>query len=423
MHQDERPDLRRREQWAHRRGHHEYLWPDVPTADWRAGLREIERVTRAALHAPVPEDETASAIELRAPCGVRALGIAAFTSGMGPLLGWWSEEGRVRTEPAVDAVLRQHLEHCRRRAARMRDATRDVIEHLGEAGIRPVLVKSAHTASSYFPEPGVRPAADIDLVLESAAMATAEHVLGGRGYRLIKRKRRPWKSDWLPPGAPTVLQSLDFSHADSPYTVELHAGLDREFFGVRTVRLEIRADDIRAAPRPFVPAAVLKQPLLAAYLALHASEELHQLQLIRIVELVEVLRTDTATGSLDWAALAERLEAVGGARFAFPAFELADQLVPGAVDPVLLDRLRAAAPPRMRRVLARIGPGTAQGLDGVSLDERFMWASGPVELARRCWRLLVPPEAGPRAIARAWSARALRLLRGRVRLRRGADGA
>jgi len=424
-------ELRARVRWAAQQGHEGYLWPEVPHADWRAGLREIERVTRAVLRAGGTglwaeavgtELSTVGPIRLEAPAGPRALGIAAFTSGMGPLLAWWIGRGRIEADRSVSALLDVHLRHGRERADRMHAAMLAALTLLDASGIRPVLIKSAHTANVYFPDPGTRPAADIDFAVDEPSFAAAERCLVTGGYGLAKRSRKPAKSDWIPPGAPTELRSLEFSHAASPFTLELHGGLDRDFFGVRTVRLgPFVPGDLRAAPAGLASARVLAQPLLAALLAIHASEDLHQLQLVRIVELVGVLRADEARGELDWSALAGRLARHDALRFAFPALELAERLVPGTVDAGLLALMRKAATPRMRRVLDRVGPGTAQRLEGMSLDERFVWASGPIETARRFWRMVRPPGADVPLLFRTYTARLLRLVRGRVGIRRAGD--
>jgi hypothetical protein len=72
----------------------------------------------------------------------------------------------------------------------------------------------------------------------------------------------------------------------------------------------------------------------------------------------------------------------------------------------------------MRAVVGRMSPATAQRLDGLSLDERFLWTDGLVETVRRFLHLFRPPRDG-RSLARHWTDRVTRLMRGRVSLRRG----
>ncbi|MGH7500873.1 MAG: nucleotidyltransferase family protein [Longimicrobiales bacterium] len=416
--------------WARRQGYIAWFWPDVEVGAWRACLQEIERVTGVLLAAdraiepyaalPDPAGRASATTALVTPQGAdaRALGIAAFTSGMGPLLGYWIEQDQLTADAALSSLLAEHLDHSRRRASRMHAARQRALDVLGSIGLKPILVKAAHTGTSLFAEAGLRPAADIDLVVDRTRFAAAEVALASAGYVLAKRRRNPRKSDWIPPGAPRRLRSLDVTHADNPFTLELHGSLDREFYGVRTVRFSsIGHLAVEGASELHPSARVLTQPLLTAYLAAHASEELHQLQLIRLVELVLLVRRDSASGALDWRELNALLVNRAAHRFTYPAFDLAERLVPGTIDAWFRRQLSRHASERMQAVVARIGPGTAQRLDELSLDERFLWTEGPFEAVRRFLHLLAPPRDG-QSIMRHWTDRLTRLIRGRVSVRR-----
>ena len=416
-------DIDERVRWARRQGYVAWFWPDVPVDAWRASLLEIERVSTALLPLEL-KDRTShrssriAEIFAAGDADARTIGIAAFTSGMGPLLGSWIERGRLRASRAVASVLALHLDHSRKRARRMRLATDAALDVLGDIGLRPILIKAAHTSRTLFAEPGLRPAADIDIVVEQSRFREAEAVLANAGYRLVKRRRNPRKSDWFPPGAPDRLQSLDFTHETNPFTIEMHGSLDREFYGVRTLRFGFIAQlGLVDAPALHTHARVLAQPLLSTYLAAHASEELHQLQLIRLVELALLLRRDSAAGDLDWRELDAMLSDRTAHRFTYPAFSLVERLAPGTIDPWFYERLDGFASKRMKNVLERMSPATAQRLDELSLDERFLWAEGSVEILRRTLHLFRPPSDG-RSMVRHWTDRITRLARGRVSIRR-----
>jgi hypothetical protein len=344
------------------------------------------------------------------------MGVAAFSSGMGPLLGAWIERGDLRAERRVADLLALHLVHGRVRSERMMRALDEALDVLRGAGVDVTLVKGAHTAAEYFPEPGTRPVADLDLVVEPSAREVSERAFRGAGYVELKRQAKPYKVDWLPPNAPRGLRSVELTHADNPFTIEVHDRLERDFYGVR--RIDLGPAGAAAVARKGGRARVLAQPILLAYLCLHAAEELHQLQLVRLVEIVRVARRDTASGALDWQALRALLEGVDGLRFAYPALELAERLAPRTIDPALHAAARDAASPRMRRVVAGVTPGTAQRFEALSLEERFVWAAGPAETARRAASLFWPAQ-GARSLRRIYADRWFRLLRGRVRVRGG----
>ena len=413
--------------WAREQGHPFYLWPDVSVGEWRASLREIERVTSRVLADGSPPVLVLPMTANTRKMDTRKMGVAAFTSGMGALLGYWIEAGRLTAAAEVEDLLGLHLHHGRERARLLTDELHKAVELLAAVGIDPIVIKGAHTAHVYFPDPGTRPASDLDLVIGRDEVGGASRALREGGYVETNRQSRPYKSDWVPPGASTTLRSLEVTHRDNPLTVDLHTTLDRNFFGVGTMSLgSLGASSTRrhvletSGGRPGgVGVRILAQPLLAASLAAHASEGLHNLSMVRLVELVLVLRRDRARGELVWADLCSVLERADAMRFTYPAFEMAERLVPGTLEPAFRSRLVEAAPARMRRVMAGLQPFSAQRIEDMSLDERFMWARGPVEHVRRALHMLWPAPVGHslRALGRVYANRLRRIFRGRVSLR------
>lgn len=352
---------------------------------------------------------------------VRALEVAAFTSGTGPLLGWWIEQGLLDASGRVRALLEVHLDHGRTRAARMHLALREAAGALETADVRVTVLKGAHTAHTYFPEPGVRPMADLDLLVAEGDTARAERALRTAGYTLVPGSQlaRPYRSDWRPSGAPATVRSLTVHHESNPYTVDLHGSLDVDFFGVRTIRFGAPAGTERVpAPWTSTRATALAPTLLVAYLAAHASQGLYNLTLIRLIELALLLRLEAQRDSF-WDELAALLQRLRAERFVYPAFALVERLIPSAVEPAIMTRLTRAATPALRDVVARTTPATAQGLERIVLAERFMWAATPVEHLRRAAYMLVPTglHGSARRLHRIYLDRAFRLLRGRISLR------
>lgn len=414
--------IRERLRWARRQGHPFHLWPDMSVGEWRASLREIHRVTTHVL-----AGDSTTVPELSIPADTRKMGVAAFTSGMGALLGYWIEAGKLAAPPGVSDLLSLHLRHGRERARLLTDELGKAVELLVAVGIDPIVIKGAHTAHVYFPDPGTRPASDLDLVIGLDEVGEASRVLREGGYVETHRQSRPRKSDWVPPGASTTIRSLEVTHRDNPVTIDLHTTLDRNFFGRGIVSLgPVDGSSTRrhlleiSGGRPGgVGVRILQQPLLAASLAAHASEKLHNLSMIRLVELVLVLRRDLAQGELVWADLCSMLERADAMRFVYPAFEMAERLVPGTLEPVFHARLAEAAPPRMRRVLADVQPFNAHRFEVLALDERFMWARGLVEHVRGVVQLLWPSSVGGslRVLFRMYANRLRRVVRGRISIR------
>lgn len=404
--------VRDRADWARRRGHPDYLWPDVAIIRWRTALRGVEEAVRTVLAGRGGRGDACIApVGLPAdPVDTRAIGIAAFTSGLGPLLGRWIEDGLLRATPQATDLLTAHLFQGRRRATRMQGMLADAVAALNGAGLRPLVLKGLHTGAVYFPEPGARTAADIDLAVGAPELPAAEAALAALGWRLARRRRSPPGSEWAPP-EPQAIRSLELTHADNPVSIDLHGGLERAFFGVRMLRFGAAPFET-AAPLEGMPGALrLTQPHLLVFLAAHASEELHRLQLLRLVELVLVARRDLRQPA-DWTAVRDLTRDLDAGRFLLPAVELAERLAPGSMDAGWLADLRADATPRMRRVLATLQPTDAQRLEGLSLRDRFVFVRGPIEALRRGAYLLWPADS--RRIGAVYAERAWRLLRGTV---------
>lgn len=385
------------------------LWPELTDTAYRASQREIVRAAGAVLAG-------ADRVALALPPGVTAssFGVVAFSAGMGPLLGVWCETGRVDAPDALAQTLAAHLDHGRRRARRMCADLGEVLAALGERGVETALLKGTHTAYTYFPDPGSRPMADVDILVAPSDLPAARGVLAAQGFVEHNTEALPHRSDWSRPGA-GGMRSLDLLHADTPWTLELHATLDREYspgvvarFGAVGLAHAPVRHDFGASAR------VLPEPLLLAYLACHASSHLAALQPLRLTELVLVARRDFQTAEA-WAGLARLLHDRGVGKFAFPALALADRLVGGTIPTALLDGLAASAPSTVRRWVARATPATTQRLRPTRHDYAPMWAASPGERLAYAAHLFWPrtPAGGvsfAAVLARQWG-RLRRLVR------------
>jgi len=392
------------------------LWSDVEEADFSAAMGEIVRAASAQLAGPGARGSLMDPI----PGGGPAFGAAAFASGLGPLLGYWIEAGRLEASAPVAEVLHAHLDHGRRRAAKLHAELETLAGLLDGAGIEVTVLKGMHTGRAYFPEPGARPVSDIDLLVPPGAAPDAGRVLERAGFRL--QSRVPGRSTWKPPGI-ARLMSVQLTHADNPWTLDLHQTLDRRFPGASAVADFGALDEADRRPWNVGGARVwtLSQPLLACFLAVHASDHIPLLTPLRLVDLVLMFRADGGVG-FPWEGLAERFERTGLSPFGYPALKLTEDLAPGTVDRAVLALLSAAAPPPVRRLMARMTPATALQIYHRSFEGRFLWVGPGCRRAGAAVGWLWPRDAsGARLpLGEAFSVSALRLRRllgGRFRRR------
>jgi hypothetical protein len=403
------------------------LWPDVDPGDLRAAQTRVREVTGALLAhagADAPPHERAALAggdERR----LRALGVAAFLAGMGPLLGWWIERGTLGAPEPVRALFAGHLEHGRRRVARLRGETDRVVASMGARGVEPVVLKGLHTGADYFPEPGTRPAADVDLLVGPGERDAAADALRAAGFAESRRTRFAARSEWSPAGAPTEVRSLELDHADNPFTIDLHTRLERWYF--RGLRRGLHPAGAAPATRPSAalvvdgrPARVLAEPYLTAFLALHASHDPTRMQLVRLVELALVLRADARASRLDPGELAALLRSTDTLRFVHPALELVDELAPGTVERGLLEQARGRATARTLRVVDELRAAGMAPPARPTLDAKLMWARGPRELLLNLSELVLPSDDGlPVGLLRLQWRRLAALASGRAGWRAG----
>ena len=341
----------------------------------------------------------------------RAVGVAALITGVGPLLGAWILRGELDAEQALARVLARHLAHGRAREARIRAAVLPMLARMEREGLEPGVMKGLHTAHVYFPEPGARPFSDVDVVVPPAAIAHAERLLTEAGFAPEPRTGGiGYKREWLPPEGRGDVWSHEIWHARSRWKLDLHDGLnfDAVVRNVRTAQTPRFTDVLRLEG---VSLRAADPNELIALLAAHASTELYSQRLLRLVELVLVVRRASALGTLDWTAVESSLAERQSLRFAYPMLTLAERLAPDTVDADLLVRLRNATTPRARAVTSALSP-TAPILDsGFSLRERLIWALGVGATLRWLWSMIAPLEGvSRRDQLRTYRHRAMRLL-------------
>ena len=321
-------------------------------------------------------DETQVVLDAHGKDAIYALTVAGFTTGTGPLLARWMEDGRVQAPSAVRDAFAVQLEHGRRRAARMQQGVLPAFDALLARGITPVIVKGFHTALAYCEEPGVRPMSDVDIVVPPGCIDDAEAALGAAGFRPTTRRVRPYTRNWIAANVDPRVFSIERADARSRWHLELHESFDRYFANDADAHLDgerHHVGPIHVAGRTLLAPA---QPLLFLVLACQLSSELGTMRLMRLIDLVRVIRATRAQGTLEWDDVLAAFRRTGAARFAYPALALADDLAPGTIDPRVLSSARAASGWGVRHTVRRLVPsGTL--VERTSVITMFMWTSSP----------------------------------------------
>ena len=383
------------------------LWPGLDERARLAAARELERVTRDVL-----AGRGEAVLDPRGDLDGYAVAIAAHTTGMGPVLGRWLEDGRLSAHERHRAALGAHIAHSRERVARLHAGVLPAVDALLAHGITPGALKGYHTGLRYFDEPGARRMSDVDLHVPQAQATRAYDAIASAGFRPASADLVPHKRDWIAAGVDERIHSVELSDAQTKWTLETHTSLDRRFAEGSWARLDAITTFV-----PFTiegrPLRVLDAPSLVISLACHCSEELESSRLLRLFEMVQVIRAEP---SLDWRDVAARLREAHAPRFVYPAFALVEQLAPHTIPADVVTLARNASTWAARHAVARMVPAGG-AIDQHGLARHFMWTSGAAALAKRiAWRAspanTIPDDARP-----GWRAHLRRLRSGALSLR------
>jgi hypothetical protein len=216
---------------------------------------------------------------------------AARRHGLGPML-WRALQaaGGVDTGDAALAELQRETDLWRARAQILgREAIALSVEPLMELGIEPVVWKGPALATRY-PEPGLRPMSDIDVIVPVDRHPDAIAALQRAGWRSVASHKRQYDTALLHPSAPG-------------FPVEVHFSLDA--WRHRPNRL--RSEELWARRRPIdlwgVAAYGLAPDDEVVAVAAHAGKPWHGFTRLLWATDLAVLADDA-----DWTAVKERAE-------------------------------------------------------------------------------------------------------------------
>ncbi len=405
---DASDELTRRAARAQDRDHDpRELWPGVSPVELRRACDRIVDATRRVLGgepgAPLDTDGLETTL----------VGRAAFRLGVGPLLAWWIAQGTLAATPPVAALLAVHLDHARRRRARLLSEAARVVTAMRERGVEPILLKGFDTVERY---PGrARAFQDIDLLVTPRDARPADAVLTRLGF-IPGPVRQGRERDWSAPASNVC--SLEFTHESTGWGVDLHYSLGRVFH--RALVVDLPFPDPPSCPfQTFdgLTLPVLPTDLKLAFLAAHVSDSLRLLQLTHLLDVVFAALHAATEPGFSWESVHAVLERSGTERYAYTAFTLVRRLAPDSVPAAFVQALEARAHRRLRQATAHLPLTGLTRPDRWNATYALMWAATPAEIARVLWRQVIPgAKLGPGERLSFYARRVRKLLRGDIRL-------
>ena len=343
-----------------------WLWPEIPIREWQIAVAGFESVIRAVL------TDGHSAVPL---CGQpRVVGIAAYTSGMGPLLGYWLSTGALQAETSIEQVLSRHLANNRVRMRMLFEQASRLVHAMVCEGVRPVMLKGIDTAYRFFPEPGARPMSDIDVLINAEDHLRATRALKSLGYRRAHSRKFPHCENWKAIWSNDLPQSLEMVEQEDPWSIDMHMTLDRRN-SPGSPRLRLDQAGLLASARSWAgcgEADALDGMALVFFLLVHASN-LPSLSLIRLVELTFAIRHFEKSGQLDWHLVREHSSMAGAEESVLPALKMVERLVPGTVPDEILCWSESYGSRELIDVLDELSPSSAQTVTTLKTKQKLMW--------------------------------------------------
>ena len=385
-----------------------WLWPATSIPGWQSALFEIARATQQILTAGLPDSP------LRG--NANDIGLAAYTSGMGPLLGYWLEAGLLRASPITEGVLALHYRHNALRMERLAEHASRAVARLTDCGVKVTVLKGIDTAFSCFPAPGTRPTSDIDLIIPPGHKAAAQRTLRDLGYLPEHESKAPAEQFWRHASSSLLPRSLSHVHQDDPWGIDLHTSANRRY--ARGAPL-IRFDDLI----PFSgsgnwmlcqSAHTLDPGAAILFLACHAGCHFSNLRMVRLVELVLAIRRGQRQPTWDWDEVVKLGMQTQTLPSSYSALALTEALAPGTVPENVLAACKRNTPRGVVNVVARFGPATAHCMIRCTLEERYMWTSSFNGRIRQLFFDILPIDQPLSSWTKIIKIRFWRILRGRL---------
>ncbi len=263
-----------------------------------------------------------------------------------PWLAARLQEANVEVPEPVNGRLHTIAAASRERTCQMLNACNDILAAFRQAGIETVLLKGAVLAPIYYPDPLLRPLADLDLLIRPKDLAASREIMRNRlGYRYYsrsaedevylrgKRKENIWA-------------------ADNVHPVEIHFALREEYAGMGYDLADLMWRESEERPYWQGTSARIPNPAaLLLHVCAHASSD-WIIQRGRLMHIDDIRKLCVGMKTADWQTF-NQLVQPNTARFVYPALAFAAKYSPLGLPQAVTDSLRENCPPTLLDWLAQ----------------------------------------------------------------------
>jgi hypothetical protein len=317
---------------------------------------------------------------------------AALVHGIGPLLA-----ARMEGSPAWDALAPEFRAYCQEqrrlnglRVAAMRADLAAIVQAAAKAGVEVLPLKGAALVEQHYAEPGLRPMADIDVLVRPDDLGCIDTILAAQGFAIAEET--PRHRAYLR-GEPVVVDP-ELEHPDNPRGVEVHTRVGEQ---LRAISYEITRtlwEDARPVMLGGAPATTPAPPALLHHLLIHTCHNVVNRRL-RLIQLYDIALVAPALSEAEWHALGALAAQAGEARLLYAPLALAERAFGELAPREFRAQLGEATPAALRRMIDQVTPGEVSlcNRDEVSPAFRLAWYRPGGERLGALLRVVLPAPA------------------------------
>lgn len=290
-----------------------------------------------------------------------------------PWLALRLQEAQIELPEPVNGRLQALNTASRERTDCMLAACAEILAAFQKAGIETLLLKGAVLSPLFYPNPLLRPLADLDLLIRPRDIAISREImLKQLGYRYYSRsaedevylrgERKP--NIWAP---------------DNVHPVEIHFALREEYAGIGYELADIMWAE--SGERPYWQNSTARIPGPAAlllHICAHTTSD-WLIQRGRLMHIDDIRKLCAQMQPADWQTFG-RLVQPGTARFIYPALAFVNKYTQLPVPNATINSLRENCPPALLAWLEQVG------LANVSESNPTSRSGLGLEIARRLAR-------------------------------------
>jgi hypothetical protein len=310
--------------------------------------------------------------------------IARAVSAMQGISMLLSRKLRWRGPSRFEQFLEEQRAQNLNREARVAEVLSSIDAGARREGIRLVGLKGSALREFEVYQPGDRPMADVDLLVQHEDFDAAARIFQSMGYReIITTTRHAVFGNCDPQAAVHIGE-----HIDNPLKIELHTrvadALPHDLVDITS----------QLAPRNAAPGLTgyASKGALLAHLALHAAGNMRA-HALRTIQIQDIALFAPLLEESDW-------EELGGHWWAFPSLSLAQRYFDAPIPAALLRSLRQACPPLLARAAERYRMTDVSWANlHISAFPGIEWSRGILEAVRYAGSRVAPGKQARKDLA------------------------